>query len=297
MLAWTPSSDDVGVVGYALYEGLDAHRDDGGTHRHTGRAFLRLDVRAPGRRCGRGGQSLPVRKRLRADMACDDRQRADDPRRPRSHVEDSGERLAGLVAVDRRRRSGRLPRDVERGARSRGHGSEHDRLRTHVRDRVRGRGSSLRRRRERVAGGQARRLHDCLPRASPPPPPPADTTPPSAPTGLAASNVTQSGLDLSWNSSSDNVGVTGYDVYRNGTRSRPWPRRRPARRGLTCGTSYAFGDRGAATPPGTISAGAARRVPICLPRASPPPPPPADTTPPSTPTGLAASNVTQTAST
>ena len=45
-----------------------------------------------------------------------------------------------------------------------------------------------------------------------------DTPAPSAPTGLAASNVTQTSLTLSWNASTDNVGVMGYDVYRNGTK-------------------------------------------------------------------------------
>jgi chitodextrinase len=41
-----------------------------------------------------------------------------------------------------------------------------------------------------------------------------DTQPPSTPGNLSASNVTSSGASLSWNPSTDNVGVTGYDVYR-----------------------------------------------------------------------------------
>jgi chitodextrinase len=44
-----------------------------------------------------------------------------------------------------------------------------------------------------------------------------DTTAPSAPSNLAASNVTSSGAGLSWSPSTDNVGVTGYDVYRGGS--------------------------------------------------------------------------------
>jgi len=44
-----------------------------------------------------------------------------------------------------------------------------------------------------------------------------DTTAPSTPTGLAATNTTSSSTTLNWTSSTDNVGVTGYDVYRNGT--------------------------------------------------------------------------------
>ena len=43
-----------------------------------------------------------------------------------------------------------------------------------------------------------------------------DTQPPSVPTGLAITSVTSSSVSLSWNASSDNVGVTGYTIYRNG---------------------------------------------------------------------------------
>jgi uncharacterized repeat protein (TIGR02543 family) len=39
-----------------------------------------------------------------------------------------------------------------------------------------------------------------------------DTTPPSVPTGLVASSVTSSSVTLTWNPSTDNVGVTGYDI-------------------------------------------------------------------------------------
>jgi len=45
----------------------------------------------------------------------------------------------------------------------------------------------------------------------------ADTTAPSAPTALAASGTTQTTTNLSWSASSDNVGVTAYDVYRGTT--------------------------------------------------------------------------------
>lgn len=40
-----------------------------------------------------------------------------------------------------------------------------------------------------------------------------DTQAPSVPTSLSVSAVTDTTIDLSWNASSDNVGVTGYDVY------------------------------------------------------------------------------------
>ena len=40
----------------------------------------------------------------------------------------------------------------------------------------------------------------------------ADTTAPSTPT-LSASGTTQTSTNLSWTAATDNVGVTGYDVY------------------------------------------------------------------------------------
>ena len=47
--------------------------------------------------------------------------------------------------------------------------------------------------------------------------PDVDTVPPSVPTGLAATVVSPFEADLSWNASTDNVGVSGYDVFRDGT--------------------------------------------------------------------------------
>ncbi|MDX6647286.1 MAG: large repetitive protein, partial [Miltoncostaeaceae bacterium] len=44
-----------------------------------------------------------------------------------------------------------------------------------------------------------------------------DTTPPSAPTGLTAGVGSGGGVDLAWQPASDNLAVTGYDVFRNGT--------------------------------------------------------------------------------
>ena len=45
-----------------------------------------------------------------------------------------------------------------------------------------------------------------------------DTTAPSAPTGLHATVQKGRRVSLTWTASHDNVGVVGYDVYRNGTR-------------------------------------------------------------------------------
>ena len=44
-----------------------------------------------------------------------------------------------------------------------------------------------------------------------------DTTPPSTPTNLSATAVSSSQVNLSWTASTDNVGVAGYRVFRNGT--------------------------------------------------------------------------------
>ena len=44
----------------------------------------------------------------------------------------------------------------------------------------------------------------------------ADTQAPSPPTNLTASNITTMSFTLSWLASSDNVAVTGYDVYKDG---------------------------------------------------------------------------------
>src|SRR5439155_1511036 len=48
-------------------------------------------------------------------------------------------------------------------------------------------------------------------------PPLADTTAPTTPTGVAASALSSSQINLSWTAATDNVGVTGYNVYRGGT--------------------------------------------------------------------------------
>jgi hypothetical protein len=73
------------------------------------------------------------------------------------------------------------------------------------------------------------------------PPPPGDTTAPSTPSGLATSNPTQTGLTLSWNASTDNVGVAGYDVTVNGSAVGSPSSTSFTLTGLSCGTSYTLG--------------------------------------------------------
>ena len=44
-----------------------------------------------------------------------------------------------------------------------------------------------------------------------------DKTVPSVPTGLSSSSRCQTSFTLTWNASTDNVGIAGYRIYRNGT--------------------------------------------------------------------------------
>ena len=97
----------------------------------------------------------------------------------------------------------------------------------------------------------------------------------SAPTGLAASNVTQTSLTLSWNASTDNVGVSGYDVYRNGTKMASVTSTSSSQGGLACGTAYWFGVEAldaAGNRSARVSVNATTAA--CPPPPAPPPPPP-----------------------
>ncbi|WP_089909975.1 DUF4082 domain-containing protein [Chitinophaga rupis] len=44
-----------------------------------------------------------------------------------------------------------------------------------------------------------------------------DPAPPTAPANLSASNITANSATLSWSAATDNIGVTAYEIYRNGT--------------------------------------------------------------------------------
>lgn len=71
--------------------------------------------------------------------------------------------------------------------------------------------------------------------------PPVDTEPPSAPTRLTHSGVTSSSVDLAWTASTDNVGVTGYQVYRDGVAAGPVVTgTSTSLSGLTPATTYQF---------------------------------------------------------
>jgi Zn-dependent metalloprotease/chitodextrinase len=69
---------------------------------------------------------------------------------------------------------------------------------------------------------------------------PPDTQAPTAPTSLSSANITNSTVSLSWNAASDNVGVTGYDVYKNGSFLATATSTSYNVSGLTANTTYSF---------------------------------------------------------
>jgi chitodextrinase len=78
----------------------------------------------------------------------------------------------------------------------------------------------------------------------PPPPPqppaPGDTSPPSTPVASAtAANATS--VSLTWTASTDNVGVKGYDLYRNSVKVGTTADTRYTFGSLVCATSYTLG--------------------------------------------------------
>jgi len=111
-----------------------------------------------------------------------------------------------------------------------------------------------------------------------------DTIAPTAPNNLGASNITQSSLTLTWTASTDNVGVTGYDVYRDGTKINTSLVTTTTYNvtGLTASTAYQFFVR-ARDAAGNTSANS-NTINVTTP----------DTQAPTAPTNLGSSNLTQT---
>ncbi len=67
-----------------------------------------------------------------------------------------------------------------------------------------------------------------------------DIQAPSAPAGLNAAVVSSSQLNLSWSASTDNVGVTGYDLYRNGAFLKNVSGTSTSDTGLAAATTYSY---------------------------------------------------------
>jgi chitodextrinase len=106
-----------------------------------------------------------------------------------------------------------------------------------------------------------------------------DTTPPTAPTNLAASAVSPNEVDLSWTAGTDNVGVSGYRIYRNGALVGTSATNTYADTSVQPATGYSYYATAydAAGNASTASNTATATTPAV-----------SDTTPPSAPTGLVA---------
>ena len=117
-----------------------------------------------------------------------------------------------------------------------------------------------------------------------------DSAAPSTPGQLVVRGSNETSVTVSWSSSSDNVGVVGYQVYRDGAAVGSTASSDYTVSGLACGKSYRI-EVDAYDAAGNRSGKSARSVAT---RACPPPPSPGpgDTTPPSTPTGVTVSSVT-----
>lgn len=112
----------------------------------------------------------------------------------------------------------------------------------------------------------------------------SDTTPPSVPNGLGASSITQTTLTLTWLSSTDAVGVTGYSVYKDGVIVATTASTTFSITGLTAASTYTFSvsafdaANNNSAQSSTISATTLAEL---------------DTSPPSIPTNLSSSLLTQ----
>lgn len=116
---------------------------------------------------------------------------------------------------------------------------------------------------------------------------PTDTTAPSAPTNLTASGTTDTTTNLSWTASTDNVAVTGYNVYNGANLITTVTGTTYNVTGLTASTAYNFTVK-AKDAAGNLSAVSNQASITTLPT-------PADTTSPSAPTNLTASGTTDAA--
>ncbi|MEU7862784.1 glycosyl hydrolase family 18 protein [Nonomuraea sp. NPDC049141] len=83
-----------------------------------------------------------------------------------------------------------------------------------------------------------------------------DTTAPSVPANLRSTGATASSLSLAWDAATDNVGVTGYDVYRGSTQVTTATGTTYTDTGLAAATSYTYTVR-ARDAAGNVSAASA----------------------------------------
>ncbi|WP_430782755.1 cellulase family glycosylhydrolase [Actinoplanes sp. G11-F43] len=88
---------------------------------------------------------------------------------------------------------------------------------------------------------------------------PGDTTAPTAPGQPTAGTITANSVALSWTAATDNVGVTGYEVLRNGTVVGTVSATGYTATGLTANTAYTFSVR-ARDAAGNVSTASAGRT-------------------------------------
>jgi|GEM_PF-894273 len=67
-----------------------------------------------------------------------------------------------------------------------------------------------------------------------------DTIAPTVPTNLSAAAVSPSQINLTWTASTDNVAVTGYNIFRNGTQVATSSSAAYSDKGLTASTTYSY---------------------------------------------------------
>ena len=107
----------------------------------------------------------------------------------------------------------------------------------------------------------------------------SDTQAPTAPTNVVVSNITLTSLELSWTASTDDIGVTGYDIYMNDRMIKQTTATSTVITGLETNTSYTIKmyakDLINTSEPAVVVAKTLE-----------------DTTPPSTPTNITVSNIT-----
>ncbi|NOQ27943.1 MAG: T9SS type A sorting domain-containing protein [Bacteroidales bacterium] len=67
-----------------------------------------------------------------------------------------------------------------------------------------------------------------------------DTEAPTAPTNLSSSSITETTVTLNWTAATDNIGVTGYDIYKDGVFYASTSSTNYSVTGLSASTSYSF---------------------------------------------------------
>ena len=101
---------------------------------------------------------------------------------------------------------------------------------------------------------------------------PGDVVLPSTPANLVATAVSSSQINLSWSASTDNVGVTGYQIFRGGTLLTTVTGTSYSNTGLTASTAYSYTVR-ATDAAGNLSPNSSTASATTQGVTSPPPPP------------------------